>query len=111
MVNTVHEPLLALDADLKIVAASRSFYGFFRVTPEEAIGQRLYDVGNGQWNIPELRTLLNEILPQKKMLDGFSVTHDFPTIGRRTLRLNAREIIQTSDQERLILLAMEDVTV
>ena len=109
VVDTVHEPLLVLDANLKIISASRSFYGFFRVTPEEAIGRQLYDLGDGQWNIPELRTLLEEILPQKKVLTGFSVKHDFPTIGRRTLLLNAREVRQTSDKEHLILLAIEDV--
>jgi two-component system, chemotaxis family, CheB/CheR fusion protein len=70
----------------------------------------LYDLGDGQWNIPELRTLLEEILPRKTVLDGFSVTHAFPMIGRRTLLLNARQVRQASNKPPLILLAMEDVT-
>ena len=78
--------------------------------PEETIGRLLYDLGNGQWSIPQLRTLLEEILPQQTVLDGFSVTHDFPTIGRRTLLLNARQVRQASGKDRLILLAIEDVT-
>ncbi len=110
IVDTVREPLLVLDADLKIISASRSFNEFFQVPPEETLGRLLYDLGNGQWNIPQLRTLLEEILPQKTVLDGFSVTHDFPTIGRRTLLLNARQVRQAPGQNRLILLAIEDVT-
>ncbi len=110
MVDTVREPLLVLDADLKVVSASRSFYEFFHVVPEETIGRLVYDLGNKQWNIPAMRTLLEEILPQETSLRGFEVTHEFQAIGRHTMLLNAREIPQKAGKERLILLAIEDVT-
>jgi two-component system CheB/CheR fusion protein len=110
VVETIRKPLLVLAADFKIASANHSFYEYFQVTPEETLGRLLYDLGDGQWNIPGLRTLLEEILPQKTTLSGFSVTHDFPMIGRRALLLNAREIRQPSSPTRLILLAMEDVT-
>jgi two-component system CheB/CheR fusion protein len=110
MVDTIHEPLLVLNADIKVVAASRSFYEFFQVVPEETIGRLLYDLGNQQWNIPEMRRLLEEILPQETSLRGFEVTHEFQAIGRHTMLLNARQILQKAGKERLILLAIEDVT-
>ena len=109
IVDTIHEPLLVLTADLKVASANSSFYEFFHVAPEEAIGRSLYDLGNNQWNIPELRKLLEEILPQKTSFKGFRVTRDFPAIGRRTMILNARQIPQKTGTDRLILLAMEDI--
>ena len=110
VVDTVREPLLVLDADLKVVSASRSFYKFFDVVPELTIGQLLYDLGNKQWNIPALRTLLEEILPRETSLQGFEVTHEFQAIGRHTMLLNARELVQRAGRDRLILLAIEDAT-
>jgi two-component system CheB/CheR fusion protein len=110
VVDTIHEPLLVLNADLKVVSANSSFYEFFHVAPEEAIGRSLYDLGNNQWNIPELRTLLEEILPQKTSFKGFEVTHDSQAIGRHTMILNARQIPQKTGTDGLILLAIEDVT-
>ena len=110
VVDTVHEPLLVLNSDLKVVSANRSFYESFQVVPEETIGQLLYDLGNGQWNIPDLHTLLEEILPRKTSFKRFEVTHDFPAIGRRSLLLNGREVAQTAGNERFVLLAIEDAT-
>jgi two-component system, chemotaxis family, CheB/CheR fusion protein len=110
VVDTVREPLLVLNGRLEVVSTNESFYEFFQVTPVETIGRLFYDLGGGQWKIPQLRELLEEILPQKKALKGFQVTHDFITIGRRMLLLNAREVLQMSGKERLILLAMQDVT-
>jgi two-component system CheB/CheR fusion protein len=110
LVDTIHEPLLVLNADLKVVSANRSFYDFFHVLPEEAMGRSLYDLGNNHWNIPELRKLLEEMLPQKTSFKGFQVTCDFQTIGRHTVLLNGREIPHGTGQERLILLAIQDVT-
>jgi two-component system, cell cycle sensor histidine kinase and response regulator CckA len=110
VINTVREPLICLDQDLRVVAASRSFYQFFKVTPEETVRQRIYDLGNKQWDIPRLRELLETILPQKVTFNDYEVEHDFITIGRRTMLLNAREIKRGLGKERIILLAIEDIT-
>jgi PAS domain S-box-containing protein len=110
VIDTVREPLICLDQDLRVVAVSRSFYEFFKVKPEETVGQLVYDLGNRQWDIPGLRELLETILPQKTTFDGYEVEHDFATIGRRTMLLNARQIQRALGKERIILLAIEDIT-
>ena len=110
IINTVREPLISLDQDLRVVSASRSFYEVFKVKPEETVGQLIYDLGNKQWDIPKLRELLETILPQKATFDNYEVEHDFPTIGRRIMLLNARQIQRVSGKERIILLAIEDIT-
>lgn len=110
IINTVREPLISLDQDLRVVAVSRSFYEFFKVKPEETLGQLIYDLGNKQWDIPKLRELLETILPQKTTFGDYEVEHDFATIGRRVMLLNARQIEQVSGKERIILLAIEDIT-
>jgi PAS domain-containing protein len=92
IVNTVREPLIVLDQDLRVITVSRSFYEVFKVKPEETVGQLIYDLGNKQWDIPKLRELLEDILPQKATFDDYEVEHDFATIGRRTMLLNARRI-------------------
>ena len=110
VINTVREPLISLDQDLRVVTVSRSFYEFFKVKPEETVGQLIYDLGNKQWDIPQLRELLETILPEKTSFDNYEVEHDFTTIGRRTMLLNARQIKQAWGKERIILLAIEDIT-
>jgi PAS domain S-box-containing protein len=110
IINTVREPLIALDQDLRVVSVSRSFYEVFKVKPEETVGQLIYDLGNKQWNIPKLRELLETILPQQTTFDNYEVEHDFATIGRRIMLLNARQIQRASGKERIILLAIEDIT-
>ncbi|MDP2886583.1 MAG: chemotaxis protein CheB [Ignavibacteria bacterium] len=110
IINTVREPLIALDQDLRVVTASRSFYEVFKVKPEETVGQLIYDLGNKQWDIPKLRELLETILPQKTTFDNYEVEHDFTTIGRRIMLLNARQIQRVLGKERIILLAIEDIT-
>ncbi len=110
LINTVREPLIALDQDLRVVSVSRSFYEFFKVKPEETVGQLVYDLGNKQWDIPKLRELLETILPQKATFDNYEVEHDFATIGRRVMLLNARQIQRAFGKERIILLAIEDIT-
>ena len=92
IINTIREPLIALDQDLRVVTASRSFYEVFKVKHEETVGQLIYDLGNHQWDIPKLRELLETILTQKTTFDGYEVEHDFATIGRRIMLLNARQI-------------------
>lgn len=110
IVETIREPLLVLDRDLRVVTASRSFYEFFKVKPEETVGQFIYDLGDKQWDISKLRELLETILPQQTAFDNYEVEHDFVTIGRRTLLLNARQIEREVGKERIILLAIEDIT-
>ncbi|MFA7562069.1 MAG: CheR family methyltransferase, partial [Methanoculleus sp.] len=109
LIATVHEPLVVLDDSLRVISANRSFYTMFSVTQEETEGNLIYDLGNRQWNIPRLRSLLEEILPQEKKFDGFLVEHDFPAIGRRVMRLNARTLHSDVGPDR-ILLAIEDIT-
>jgi PAS domain S-box-containing protein len=110
LINTVREPLISLDQNLRVVSVSRSFYEFFKVNPEETIGQLIYDLGNKQWDIPQLRELLETILPKKASFDNYEVEHDFTTIGRRIMLLNARQIQRASGKEKIILLAIEDIT-
>ncbi|OHD22386.1 MAG: hypothetical protein A2Y38_22190 [Spirochaetes bacterium GWB1_59_5] len=111
LINTVRESLLSLDQDLRVVTVSRSFYEMFKVKPEETVGQLIYDLGNKQWDIPKLRELLEEILPQQVSFDDYEVEHNFATIGHRTMLLNARQILQAPGKPRIILLAIEDITV
>ena len=110
VINTVREPLISLDQDLRVVSVSRSFYDFFKVNPEETVGQLIYDLGNKQWDIPKLRELLEDILPKKVSFDNYEVEHNFSTIGRRIMLLNARQIKRVWGKERIILLAIEDIT-
>jgi len=110
IVDTIHEPLLVLDARLRVLAASRAFYEIFRVDPEQTMGCPLYELGDGQWNIPALRLLLETIIPEKTAMDGFEVNHDFPGVGPRTMLLNARKVIYETSANTTILLAFTDVT-
>ncbi|MGD0856834.1 MAG: PAS domain S-box protein, partial [Dehalococcoidia bacterium] len=110
IINTVREPLIVLDQDLRVVSVSRSFYDVFKVKPEETVGQLIYDLGNKQWDIPRLRELLEDILPKKATFDDYEVEYDFPGIGRRVMLLNARRIPRPPEKPKVILLAIEDVT-
>lgn len=106
IVDTVVEPLIVLDSNLQVVSASRAFFQYFKVTPEETVGNKIYALGNGQWNIPELRQLLEDILPQRQSMDGFVVESEFPALGLRKMELNARRIKTALGDTELILLAM-----
>jgi two-component system CheB/CheR fusion protein len=110
IINTVREPLIALDQDLRVVTASRSFYGVFKVNPEDTVGQLIYDLGNKQWDIPKLRELLENILPHKSTFGDYEVEQEFSNIGRRVMLLNARQIQRALGKRRIILLAIEDIT-
>jgi two-component system CheB/CheR fusion protein len=110
IVETLREPLLILDSDLRAVMANRAFYETFRVTGEETAKRRVYDLGNRQWDIPKLRELLENILPKNTQFNDFEVTHDFPDIGKKTMVLNARRVMQEGKGTEMILLAIEDVT-
>jgi PAS domain S-box-containing protein len=110
IINTVREPLMSLDQDLRVVSVSRSFCSVFKVEPEETVGHLIYDLGNRQWDIPKLRELLETILPEQTSFDDYEVEHEFADIGKRTMLLNARQIHRVSGKERIILLAIEDIT-
>ncbi|MFI4915845.1 MAG: PAS domain S-box protein [Phycisphaerales bacterium JB060] len=106
IVETLHEPLVVLSSDLTVLAASPAFYEHFEVGQAETLGHRIYDLGNGQWNIAALRTLLEKILPRETVFNDFEVEHTFESIGRRLMLLNARQL----NHSQLILLGIRDVT-
>ncbi|MDP2175885.1 MAG: chemotaxis protein CheB [Bacteroidota bacterium] len=110
LLSTLHEPMLVLDKNLRVKSANESFYNAFYVNRDETEGVLLYDLGNKQWDIPRLRELLDDILPRNTDLRDFEISHMFPSIGEKTMLLNARRIIQKMNQEELILLAISDVT-
>ncbi len=110
IVETIREPLLILDKDLKVVSANNAFYRNFKLKSEETMGKFVYNLGNRQWDIPRLKKLLEDILPKNSSFEGFEVEHDFPGTGKRKMILNARRIHQKNKQAELILLAIEDVT-
>ncbi len=110
IVSTVREPLLVLDESLRVVLANRSFQQTFRVPPEETPGTLIYELGNGQWDIPALRLLLEEIVPKQSHFDDFEVQHAFPAIGRKIMLLNARKLRRPGNNATMILLAFEDIT-
>ena len=109
IVDTVREPLLILDTTLRVRSANRAFYQAFHVSPEETENRLIYELGNGQWDIPDLRTLLEDIVPKSSVFDDFELEHTFPVIGRRVMLLNARKL-QAGQHGELLVLAMEDVT-
>ena len=109
IVDTVREPLLILDATLRVQSANRAFYQTFHVTPGETEGHLIYELGNGQWDIPDLRRLLEDIVPKSSVFDDFELEHTFPAIGRRVMLLNARKL-KAGQHGELLVLAMGDVT-
>lgn len=110
IVDTVREPLLVLDKELRVIAASRSFYSVFSVTPDDTQGKLLYSLGDGQWDSPKLRVLLEKIIPERGVMEGYEVEHEFPILGSRTMRLNARQISYKGGADKAILLGIDDVT-
>jgi two-component system, chemotaxis family, CheB/CheR fusion protein len=110
IVNTLREPLLVLDGDLKVISANHSFYRAFQTSKPDTENCPIYDLGDGQWDIPRLRELLEEIIPKDAVFQDVEVEHDFPKIGHKIMLLNARRIPAAGEQAGLILLAIEDVT-
>src|SRR5688572_22711125 len=109
IVDTVREPLLILDTTLRVQSGNRAFYQTFKVSPDETENRLIYELGNGQWDIPALRTLLEDIVPKSSVFNDFELEHDFPALGRRVMLLNARKL-QAGHHGELLVLAMEDVT-
>jgi two-component system, chemotaxis family, CheB/CheR fusion protein len=110
IVETVREPLVILSPNLRVMSANRAFYETFQSRREDTLGRLIYDLGTGQWNIPRLRELLENILPAHATFRDFEVTHDFEHVGRKVMLLNASEIFNPNAQARTILLAIEDTT-
>ena len=110
IVETVREPLVILNQNLQVMKANKTFYETFQAAPEETEDRLIYDLGNGQWNIPKLRELLENILPAHSTFRDFEVTHEFEHVGRKVMLLNASEIFNPNAQARTILLAIEDAT-
>jgi two-component sensor histidine kinase len=110
IVDTVREPLLVLDQDLRVLAASRSFYLTFKVARTDTQGRLLYALGDGQWDIPRLRLLLEKIVPEQGVMEDYEVEHTFPDIGKRTMLLNARKVFYEGNPHTTLLLGIEDVT-
>jgi len=110
VIQTIREPLVVLDPDLKVAMANRSFYRYFKMTPGETVCKFIYDLGGKEWDIPRLRQLLGDILPKKTQFEDFEMEHDFPRIGQKTLLLNARRIVAEQGKPDFILLAFEDIT-
>jgi PAS domain S-box-containing protein len=110
IVDTVRDPLVVLDHDLRVVAASRSFYNTFRLARDEVRGHLLYEIDGGQWDIPELRELLGTISSGQSAVEGFEVDRKFPAIGQRVMLLNARKVFYEKGTHSTVLLAFEDVT-
>lgn len=111
ILDTVRQPLLVLDPEFRVTQANRAFFRTFRVRPEDTIGTVLFALGDGQWDIAPLREMLRDKLPLESQLDDFDVDHVFPGIGRKIMLLNARLVSHGTDVPRIILLAIEDVTV
>ena len=115
VIDIVREPVLILDKDFCVVDANEPFYKTFQVVDKETKGHCIYELGNGQWDIPELRKLLEDILPKHTFFKGFEVTHEFPVIGRKVMILNARQIhtekiVGSVPLSPIILLAIEDIS-
>lgn len=110
IIGMVQESLLVLDSKLRVSAANPSFYSKFQVKPEETIGRLVFDLGNGQWNIPQFRRLLLEVLPKRTQMEHFVIDHEFPSIGRRQMAIGARQIPREGEEASTILLVIEDVT-
>lgn len=110
IVDTVREPLVVLDRDLRVVAASRSFYQTFGGTPDNTEGRLFHELANGQWDIPALRKLLQAVILEQRTIEAYQIEHEFSSVGRRTLLLNARQVFDEANPNSALLLAMEDVT-
>jgi two-component sensor histidine kinase len=110
IVDTVREPVLVFGKELRVIAASRSFYSVFKVSPQDTQGRLLQELGDGQWDIPRLRLLLEKIIPEHGVMEDYEVEHEFPGLGLRTMRLNARQVFYEGGADTTILLGIEDIT-
>lgn len=110
IVDTLRDPLLVLDESLRVIYASRNFYRTFLVSKEDTVGSYVYDLGNGQWDIADLKNILNDILPKEQCVEGYEITHEFSRIGKKVMLLNARRVISPNYLALRILVVIEDIT-
>lgn len=110
IVETVRAPLLVLSVDLRVRLANRSFYRTFHVTAEQTLNRLVYELGDRQWDIPAVRTLLEEVLPKNTSFDNYEVTHDFESLGKKVMLVNGRRIDREHNHTQFVLLAFEDIT-
>ncbi len=110
IVETIRDPLLALSADLRVLSANSAFYDTFGIKAGDTIGCLVYELGDGQWNVPELRELLEEMIPSQQQIDDYEIPLDVPQLGTRCMMLNARRIDADEEGRQLVLLAIEDIT-
>jgi PAS domain-containing protein len=108
IVDTLREPIIVLDSDLKVFLANNSFYRFFKVTASETVGQYIYDLGNRQWDIPALRKLLESVIPTDEVVKNFEVAHQFKNIGQKKMLVNARKITPVRGKKTLVLLTFDE---
>ncbi len=108
--GTLREATVMLDAELRVRSANEAFYRMFQTTPDDTEGSLIYELGNGQWNIPALRELMEDVVPENSHFEGFEVTHDFPNVGEKVVLLNGRMIVQHAQRREMVLLAIEDIT-
>jgi two-component sensor histidine kinase len=109
IISTISEPMVVLNEDLRVIVASRAFYEKFHTEYKDAHDELFYELGNGQWNIPQLRKLLEKVIPEKKIVEGYEVEHDFEHLGKRVMIINAREIDYKNGQKKM-LLSINDIT-
>jgi nitrogen-specific signal transduction histidine kinase len=114
VVDTAREPFLILDAKLYILSANEAFYRTFQTMAKDTEGKQIFKLGKGQWNIPALRRLLEEVLPKESFFRDFEVEHEYPIVGKKLMLMNAREVFEPQHvrqhSPKMIILAMEDVT-
>lgn len=110
IVDTVREALVVLDRDLRVICASRSFYRMFAVDARNTVGRMFYELDDGQWDIPALRRLLEDVIPRHRTIEAYEVEHDFATLGRRLMLLNARQVFDETHSGSTLLLAIDDIT-
>ncbi len=110
IIETVRDPLVVLDKKLHVLTANKSFFDFFQVTKEATYGKYIYDLNGGEWDIPELKKLLEDILPKNSQFNDYEVTHNFNKLGYKIMLLNARRVVLEENKTQLILLAIEDIT-
>jgi chemotaxis methyl-accepting protein methylase len=109
IVETIRQPLLTLDAELRVKSANRAFYTLFQVPVEDTRTRQIFELGNGQWDIPALRNLFEDVLPRNTVIEDFVVEHNFESLGRRIMLINARKLEQPGRPD-LILVAIDDIT-
>lgn len=110
VIDTVREPFIVLGSELRVIFANEAFYRMFLVTPDETEGKIVFDLGNGQWNSPQLRRLLEDILPKSTFFKDFDVEYEFPLIGRKVMMVNARIVYAKDSSAPYVIMAIEDVT-